>query len=239
MKIACVSDMHGHLEHAAGGFPEADVLICAGDLVANVSRSVRQDIFLQRFELEAFNELLGRLPYKHKIVIAGNHDWALYRDEHAKNILTNCTYLQDSGVEIDGVKFWVSPWVPWFYDWAFMFHEWDKQKGGPEAQKKWAEIPVDTDVLITHGPAYGILDENPRGVLCGCKFLKDRLSEVKPKIHVFGHIHCSYGKAVCAGTTYINAALCDEMHNPVHPIQVVEIPTPPKAEEKKENVAAL
>lgn len=223
VKIAVTSDMHGRLEKAPS-FPPADILICAGDLVDNISRNPRADAVLQRFELQKFNEVLGTLKmYKKIVVIAGNHDWALFRDPTARDILTNAIYLQDEAAEIEGLRFYGSPWTPWFYDWAFMFPENDPRNGRAEAMKTWAKIPGNTQVLITHGPPRGHLDLTPRGEMVGCPHLEDRVYKVRPKLHVFGHIHCSYGAMTKDGIIFANAALCDEGINPVHPIQVFEV----------------
>jgi len=99
-------------------------------------------------------------------------------------LLKNATcYLENSGVEIDGVKFWGSPWQPEFFNWAFNLPR------GRRLAEIWALIPDDTEVLITHTPPYGILDRVDSGEHVGCEDLRRALQRVKPKVHVFGHIH--------------------------------------------------
>jgi hypothetical protein len=131
--------------------------------------------------------------------------------------LKNAIYLQDSGVDIDGIKFWGSPWQPEFYNWAFNLPR------GPELARVWAQIPNDTDVLITHGPPYGVLDEIYHGKRVGCQDLSDALERVKPKVHVFGHIHEGYGVLEQNGTTYVNASLCNQYYQLVHSPIVIDV----------------
>jgi hypothetical protein len=105
-------------------------------------------------------------------------------------------YLQDEGVTIDGVAFYGSPWQPWFYDWAF-----NLPRDGWELRKRWEAIPTETDVLVTHGPPHMVLDKaagrHSKDVASdhgGCKILRTEiLTRIKPKLHVFGHIHEGYG----------------------------------------------
>ena len=115
----------------------------------------------------------------------------------------NITYLNDSGVTIEGIKFWGSPVTPWFHNWAF-------NRVGEEITKHWDLIPADTDVLITHGPPKGILDETVHGRLhVGCGHLLKKVLEIKPKVHVFGHIHEARGVHEEAGIKFINASCVD------------------------------
>ena len=101
---------------------------------------------------------------------------------------------------IDGVKFYGSPWQPWFYDWAFNLER------GPEIRAKWDLIPEDTDVLITHGPPYGIGDLTFQKDHAGCQDLLKAVERLKPRTHIFGHIHERYGINSIDGTTFINAS---------------------------------
>ncbi len=196
MKIVCISDTHNYYPEV----PDGDVLVHAGDItmVGKYSR------------LREFNDWLGTLPHKHKLIIAGNHDLSFEDDtEKAESIITNGTYLCDKDVVIDGVKFWGSPWQPWFNDWAF-----NVPRGSNSLKAVWDKIPDDTDVLITHGPPYGILDRTLEGDLVGCDLLLARVKEVKPKFHIFGHIHEEYGVTVRDGTTFINASIMNREYKP-------------------------
>ncbi len=109
---------------------------------------------------------------------------------------------------IDGVRFYGSPWQPWFYDWAFNLER------GPEIRAKWDLIPEGIDVLITHGPPYGIGDLIARSDNAGCQDLLEVVEKIKPKVHVFGHIHEDYGITSNGVTTYINASSCGQLCQP-------------------------
>jgi len=205
--IACVSDTHD--QHKSIEVPDADILVHAGDITMNGTPSKLMD----------FNDWLGEQPHKYKIVIAGNHDFYLEKHpECGQEILSNCIYLNDSGCEVMGLKFWGSPVQPWFFDWAF------NRQRGDDIKKHWDLIPNDTDVLITHGPPYGILDDTFRSGPLGCKDLLDAVGRVKPKLHVFGHIHPPRGVKIFNGTTFVNAAALDDDYNPWNiPAEIVEI----------------
>ena len=130
--------------------------------------------------------------------------------------MTGCTYLEDSEATIGGLRFYGSPWQPWFFDWAF-----NLERGAPLAEK-WALVPDDTDVLLTHGPPSGVLDTTSRGERVGCEELAAALRRVRPRLHVFGHIHESYGVHPADDTLSVNACNCDSRYAPVHPPVVVD-----------------
>lgn len=187
--IVCVSDTHG--AHDITVVPDGDILLHAGDL----TRHGLLD------EVDAFDAWLGRLPHPHKVVIAGNHDWCFERTPaEARRRLTNAVYLEDEAVVIGGLKVYGSPWQPRFFDWAFNLDR------GPELAAKWALIPADTDVLVTHGPPDGILDLTRRWLRVGDADLLARVREVRPKLHVFGHIHEAAGVYRSGSTLFVNAA---------------------------------
>lgn len=206
MKIICISDTHSLHRHLT--IPEGDVLIHAGDLSGRGELGVVED----------FNNWIGALPHKHKIVIAGNHDFCFEREaEKAEKLLTNCTYLRDSELVIDGIKFYGSPWQPEFFNWAFNL------KRGAEIREKWDLIPEDTDILITHGPPYGYRDQTMSGQKVGCQDLLERIEEIQPKYHIFGHIHEAYGIERNEQTTFINASSCDLSYRPVNQSVIIEL----------------
>ena len=121
-------------------------------------------------------------------------------------------YLQDQSVMIEDVKFYGSPYQPEFYNWAFNLPRGEKLK------QKWGLIPKDTDVLITHGPPYGIGDFVPYrgGEFVGCKDLEETIITLPNlKAHIFGHIHCGYGHINKNFIQYVNASICDESYNPI------------------------
>jgi Icc-related predicted phosphoesterase len=210
VKIVCISDTHNC--HDQINVPDGDILIHAGDATT-----------VGNFEqIAAFSRWFANLPHKHKVFIAGNHDWLFETDNNfARSLLDkSIIYLQDSFIEIEGLKIYGSPWQPRFYDWAFNLNR------GAELAEKWKLIPKDTDILITHGPPFGILDEVPRKFFVentGCEELRKVVEIIKPKLHIFGHIHCGYGQTEQFGVKFINASNCDEEYNPTQPPIIVEI----------------
>ena len=192
MKIVIISDSHGY--HNGLTLPDGDLLIHAGDVSGRGMESQVLD----------FLEWYDKLQFKHKIFIAGNHDF-YFEQEKAEKIQqcipSSTTYLNDSGTSIDGINIWGSPVSTWFYDWAFNSHK------GEEIKKHWDKIPLNTDILITHGPPYGIFDKTHSGVHAGCEVLLEKVKEIKPKYHIFGHIHEGYGITELDGTTFINASV--------------------------------
>ena len=215
MKITCISDTHNqHLHIPPDWLEGGDVLVHAGDVSGRGSLK----------EVEAFLEWFNELPYTHKIFIAGNHDFWFEKvstfavNEMLQEKYPNIIYLNDSGVEIDGVKFWGSPVQPWFYDWAF-------NRMGTDICRHWDMIPLDTDVLITHGPMKGILDMTLRGVSTGCPYLLEKSAEMTNlKLFVCGHIHESYGKFEFPdGGVFVNASTLNFNYNVQNKPIVVEI----------------
>ncbi|SFM65390.1 metallophosphatase domain-containing protein [Halopseudomonas yangmingensis] len=210
MKLVCISDTHS-MHHSICDIPDGDVLIHAGD-------SLGQGTLDNVVEL---NDWLGTLPHRYKIVIAGNHDW-VFQDspEQAREALSHAIYLEDSGIEIEGVRFWGSPWTPTFWNWAFMLDP------GQPLYDAWSRIPDNTDVLITHGPPRGIGDEvalglGPRNV--GCAELMQRIDRLSLKAHVFGHIHEGYGIYQRGPLTLINASTCNAQYQPINPPIVLNL----------------
>lgn len=199
-KIVCLSDTHNCNELIP--VPPGDILIHSGD--ATISGTAE--------EIRRFNNWFSALPHKHKIFVAGNHDWLFERDRgRAEKLLSpEIIYLQDSAVELEGLKIYGSPWQPRFFDWAFNLDR------GPEMAEKWQLIPARLDILITHGPPFGILDWVARGEHTGCEELRKKIEEVRPKAHIFGHIHSGYGTAEHFGVRFFNASNCDESYLPVN-----------------------
>lgn len=208
MKLTFISDTHTKHNQITSSLPGGDVIIHAGDV-----SSMGYKHELQQF-LKWFN---GLDNYTHKIFIAGNHDWGFQDSpEMCQELLDfydKVTYLQDD-LEVIGedyntaVKVWGSPWQPEFFNWAF-----NLPRMGEELKEKWDMIPMNTDILITHGPPSGHLDKvvgNPMNL--GCELLTERVNVVKPKIHVFGHIHSGYGYKFDGDTHYFNAAVLGERY---------------------------
>lgn len=206
MRIVCISDTHN--KHNYIDVPDGDILIHAGDFSS----------YGKLNEITSFNEWLGSLNHKHKVIIAGNHDLLFEDDPNlATSLITNAIYLQDSSIKIEGLNFWGSPVSPRFYDWAF------NKNRGEEIKAYWNLIPKNTDILITHCPPYDILDRTFLEENVGCVDLAKKILEIKPKLSVFGHIHQSYGKIEKNGITYVNASMLNEAYKPVNKAIVIDL----------------
>jgi len=191
MKTIAFSDTHS--QHKSFQFPECDLLIFAGD--CNGARKAGFIDFVNWYQTQ---------PAKHKIFVPGNHDFFCenYPDEARLECKErDIIYLDHEAYEIDGIKFFGSPYTPQFFDWAFM-------KPREALGYYWQDIPEDTEILITHGLPYGILDKCPDSV--GCEALLDRVKVVKPRYNIGGHIHEDGGKSKRIGkTTFLNVSVLD------------------------------
>lgn len=181
MRILHISDTHG-LHRRLTDLPEADVAVHSGDFTMTGSEQEAID-FLNWF---------CDLPYAHKIFISGNHDDCLY-GANIDGLDSNVHYLCNSGIEIDGVKFYG---VPMFMSDCVT----DRQA------KNIAKIPGDTDVLVTHSPAYGILDFDDN-INYGDEQLLAKVMEIHPQLHLFGHIHAQHGIKEQNGVIFSNGAI--------------------------------
>jgi Icc-related predicted phosphoesterase len=207
MKIVLLSDTHGY--HSYLDVPAGDLLIHAGDFSMRGREGETRD-FLDWFSAQS---------HPHKVCISGNHDF-LAEQEPAifKGLVPdNVHYLEDSGVVIEGKEIWGSPITPWFHNWAFNRHR------GSDIRWHWSQIPASADIVITHGPPFGILDLTNGGEEVGCYDLKERLAEVKPQLHVFGHIHECYGQLETEGTLFVNASIVNLRYNPVNAPIVLDL----------------
>lgn len=210
MRIVATSDTHS--KHKQVPVPDGDIFIHAGDLTPRGNHN--EFISVGNWFL-ALKE-----RFKHRIFIAGNHDFSLMWN--ARMILESyfdpdVIYLEDKGVEIDGVKIYGSPWMPWFHQWAFMKHE-------DELKPHWDAIPDDTQVLITHCPPHGILDMETEPRRCGSLTLRERVKELSHlRHHIFGHIHEGYGEDVIEGVHYHNVAALNGEYRYQNPPQVIDL----------------
>ena len=185
--VVAMADTHGYQADLV--VPDGDVLVHAGDLTTTGTLE----------ELAEVDAFLASLPHRHKIVIAGNHDWCFQREpDEARRVLRSAVYLQDEAVTIEGLRFYGSPWQPWFLDWAFNLQR------GRQLADKWALIPERLDVLITHGPPKGYGDRTWRGERVGCADLLRRVRDVQPRWHLFGHIHEDPGAWEEGATRFVN-----------------------------------
>ncbi len=193
MRIVAVADTHQF--HDELQVPAGDVFVHAGDMC----RAGDLD------ELAAAARFILSLPHRHKIIIAGNHDWAfVHTPETARALFgPDVIYLQDSEAKVEGVRFYGSPWQPEYNDWAFNLPR------GAELAARWALIPQGIDVLVTHGPPAGIGDRYSADGYHqigrqGCADLRARVAKVQPRLHMFGHIHQDGGLWQEDGTTFAN-----------------------------------
>jgi Icc-related predicted phosphoesterase len=234
MRLVCISDTHSLHHKMVNPLPKGDVLIHAGD-ISNKGGEKDVTDFIHWFQnIEGFDT---------KIFISGNHDFCFERinlPHHKREYdwlhhlmspenlsQSDVTYLEDSFITIESpefsrpIKFYGSPWQPWFYDWAF-----NLPRMGEELKQKWNLIPNDVDVLITHTPPNGIKDyviswrgnEN-----VGCEVLRSRLEELNVSVNVFGHIHEAYGVSYVNNTTYVNASICNQKYNPINKPIIIDL----------------
>lgn len=233
MIIDCISDLHGLYPKLEGG----DLLIIAGDLTARDTQE-EYDKFDNWLAYETKN-------YRKKIFIAGNHDNLLIKEKPRKYMVgyknkktEKFEYLCDSGTEFDGLKIWGSPWsltFPGINPRCTAFTCLEK-----DMKKKFENVPSDIDILITHQPPYGILDEiyTFEGLPChvGSKRLKDLITRTVPKLVVFGHIHEQGGSRIgLKDTVFVNASHVNERYKPLNqPVRVIL----PKHQHQRLNYAA-
>ncbi len=207
MRLVLISDTHGL--HESLDLPEGDVLVHAGDLTGKGSAD----------DAAEFIRWFAATPFEHKVFIAGNHDFLAEHepDKFEALVPAGVHYLNDSAVTIEGVEFHGSPVTPWFYNWAF------NRERGAEIKRFWDMIPLSTQVLITHGPPHKILDLTDDGENAGCEDLRQRVDEVKPALHVFGHIHEGHGETLVEGTRFVNACVLNTKYRLSYPPQVVDL----------------
>jgi Icc-related predicted phosphoesterase len=197
--ITCISDLHGFKPELPGG----DLLLIAGDLTAKDSESEYMDLIWWLYDQ----------VYEKIVCIGGNHDNAI--NDNMIGRFGNIHYLKDSGTEFNGLKIWGSPWTRSFLGMnpKCMAYTVEKEI---ELAEKWSLIPDDTDILITHTPAYGIFCEHANVFHFGSESLRRRIDELDLKLSVCGHIHESYGRLERDGTIFVNASQVDSGYNFVH-----------------------
>ncbi len=187
MRIVAIADTHLFTDELE--VPAGDVLVHAGDLCRGGDLD----------ELRQALRWLAAHPHRHKVLVAGNHDWAFAREPAAaRALLGQVRYLEDASIVLDGVTFYGSPWQPAYNDWAFNLPR------GAALAAKWQQIPPGVDVLITHGPPEGVGDRSGMDARAGCAELLRRVREVAPRVHLFGHIHQDGGLWQLDGTTFAN-----------------------------------
>ena len=217
--FVCISDTHGH--HRQISLPKGDVLVHTGDFSKGGTVEEVKDFFLW----------CSAQPFKHKIVIAGNHDALLHHSYYLSSWkrfirrrytqkelndlvafirdLEKVHYLQDEGIELYGLKIYGSPWQPTFFNWAF------NADRGESCAAIWKKIPSDIDILLTHGPPLGYGDLCATRKRAGCVDLLHHIQyRIRPRVHVFGHIHEGAGIYTDEERLYINASSCTLRYQP-------------------------
>lgn len=207
--LICVSDTHMYKPK----LPPGDIFCFAGDFS---SRGQSHETFSFCNWMHTISK-----DFKNLIIIPGNHDHFVENNVNLfkSRLPRNAVCLIDEGVTREGISFWGSPFTPRFFNWAFM-----EDRGDP-IKRHWDLIPENIDVLITHGPVYGILDQNPAGKCCGCKELRDQVfNRIKPKYHLFGHIHLQGSRKIkIKDTEFFNLSYVDEDYQPTNSVTVIDI----------------
>jgi len=214
MKIVTFSDTHNCHDQVV--LPDCDNCIFGGDLSGRGNR-IETSFFFRWYNAQT--------QCKHKIMIVGNHDICFqekFNEETQANRWLETLIAQypdiivldnryPDGVRIEGINIYGSPATPWYHGerWAFNYHRQD-------IAEIWSKIPTNTDILITHGPAYGILDKTLTEKNAGCPELLQRIKEIKPKYHICGHIHESYGAHYEDETMHINCSIIDKDYYPTN-----------------------
>ncbi len=202
MKLTVISDTH--MRHEELGALSGDVLIHCGDVL---------DLFdSQADDLDRVDDWFGTLDFDLILCIGGNHDFALQERKR----LRNAVYLEDQSYAYNGVNFYGSPWVPDLPHHAFHADEGTRKE-------KWALIPEETDVLITHSAPFGTLDQSRHGRKLGCPFLPVHVDRVKPRYHLFGHVHASGGIVRSGSRMDLNASCYANANEPLRAIHKIEI----------------
>ncbi|EGT35034.1 hypothetical protein CAEBREN_18595 [Caenorhabditis brenneri] len=241
VRFVCIGCTHGE-QMDLSKLPPGDVLLVAGDFTSCGLPN----------EVHNFNKLLGKLKYAYKVVIGGNHECtfddtflklnkesepkemalkqallsAIHSDSKggisAKDLLSNAIYLEDSVIELFGITIYGTPWQPKVDNWAFNLSR------GQSLLDKWNMIPTGVDVLLTHTPPLGHGDMMNNGQRMGCvELLNTVFKRVRPKYHVFGHIHEGYGCTTDGYTKFINCCLCNENLDMKNEPVIFDIPVHP------------
>lgn len=219
-KFVCISDTHSQLKYV--NIPDGDILLHSGDLTGRGG--------IQETSREVYEISKHRQRFKAIVLIEGNHDRLGEFNPTAMDQMcldSGITLLRDTSTTIEGFKFYGSPYTPEFHNWAFNLPR------GQALKDKWSLIPDDTQILMTHCPPMGILDNVQRYDAvaakweiehAGCANLYNRIQDLKYlKLSVFGHLHANHGQFQIGNTTFINASTCTEKYNPSNPPIVIDL----------------
>lgn len=204
-RIVAMSDTHMKYPDV----PDGDILIHAGDATYQGSQK----------ECEEFFYWFAELPHRHKLFVPGNHDWWFQtHPKESEELFENCCdVLIDSAIHYDGINFWGSPYQPVFYDWAFNLPR------GKALKEHWDLIPAGIDILVTHSPPYGIMDNvGGERYPIGCQDMREMVDRIKPRVHMFGHVHSTHGTLLTKNTVFCNVAICNEKYQPTNKVTVFD-----------------
>jgi Icc-related predicted phosphoesterase len=208
-RLVLMSDTHSR--YGQFDVPEGDILLIAGDL------TFQADVL----ELQKFNDWLDDQDFEHKIIIPGNHDLLFEKDWDLACTLVPAAdaILNQEMYWANDLKIWGEPRQPEFFDWAFNVPR-DRMK-----KDCWDKIPTyeKLDVLLTHGPPWGVCDVNNEGVHVGCAAQRDWILKHQPRVVVCGHIHPGYGLGMLGNTLIVNASVCNKWYEPLNPPVVLDL----------------
>ena len=205
MRLVCLADTHN--KHQDLVIPDGDILIHAGDCTDGGSKH----------EAEDFLNWMDAQMHPVKILVPGNHDFYFEKQENLDKLPLSIHCLINTSLIIEHLHFWGSPITPGDGNWAF-----NEERGQP-IREYWDKIPARTNVLITHSPPYGIMDDIEKGIKFGCEELKQAVERVQPDYHLFGHIHYSAGLVRIKNTTYYNLSQLDERGRIMHSPAIINI----------------
>lgn len=197
LRVVVISDTHN--QHDRFTLPEGDVLVHCGDFTAAGSDP----------ELRDFDRWLAGLPFEHKLIVAGNHEyWMDGTGARIEALIRHGRVLMDELVEIAGRRFYGMSWV--------------SRGGGPSADR-FDRIPAELDMLLTHEPPFGVLDRTLQDQHLGCPELLGAVQLLRPRRHAFGHIHENAGETEQDGTRFINACVVDELYRPAREAWLIDV----------------
>lgn len=204
MRIIGISDTHNMHEKLTNEInnlyqSENDILIHAGDMTEG-----------NKEDLININNWFSKLKFKKSniICVSGNMDGiSLDGTLNGHKIFNNAIYLEHELYQLNInnklINIFGSPWTLKFVGGFQIYNE-------KTSNNLWNKVPNNIDILITHGPPAGILDRTSSGIHTGDNSLYDNVfNRIKPKVHIFGHVHNSFGNKTIDNIQFVNVAQYD------------------------------